>query len=123
MRITALMAAVSAVALSSAAMAQDSFTIGLSNGFVGSEWRTQMIAEAEAAAAAWADRGVTVDVVVQSANVDVQGQIGHVRNFINQGVDAIEESTVPGDSTSAVLHAGTSLELGFKQITQLAEHA
>jgi ribose transport system substrate-binding protein len=75
-------------AMTSAAQAED-FTIGLSNGWVGSEWRTQMIAEAEAAAAAWAGEGVTVKTVVQSANVDVPGQIAHVRNFINQGVDAI----------------------------------
>ena len=66
-----------------------SFTIGLSNGWVGSEWRTQMIDEAKAAAAKWQDEGVEVKVIVQSSNVDVQGQIAHVRNFINQGVDAI----------------------------------
>ena len=30
-----------------------SFTIGLSNGWVGSEWRTQMIDEAKEAAAKW----------------------------------------------------------------------
>jgi len=66
-----------------------SYTIGLSNGWVGSEWRTQMIDEAKAAAAKWQEKGVEVNVVVQSANVDVQGQIAHVRNFINQGVDAI----------------------------------
>ncbi|ADO41623.1 substrate-binding domain-containing protein [Ketogulonicigenium vulgare] len=83
------LAAVSVIALSSAAYAQDSFTIGLSNGFVGSEWRTQMIEEAQAAAAAWGEQGVNVEVIVQSGNVDVQGQIGHIRNFINQGVDAI----------------------------------
>lgn len=71
------------------ASAQDSYRIGLSNGWVGSEWRTQMIEEAQAAAEAWSERGVTVEVVVQSANVDVPGQIAHVRNFINQGVDAI----------------------------------
>ncbi len=71
------------------AQAQETFTIGLSNGWVGSEWRTQMIEEAEAAAEAWAEKGVTVEVVTQSANVDVPGQIAHVRNFINQGVDAI----------------------------------
>lgn len=65
------------------------YTIGLSNGWVGSEWRTQMIDEAKQAAAAWKDQGVDVNVVVQSANVDVPGQIAHVRNFINQGVDAI----------------------------------
>ena len=66
-----------------------SFTIGLSNGWVGSEWRTQMIDEAKAAAAKWQKEGVEVKVIVQSSNVDVQGQIAHVRNFINQGVDAI----------------------------------
>ncbi|MEH6452403.1 MAG: hypothetical protein V7782_05100, partial [Psychromonas sp.] len=37
----------------SSASAED-FTIGLSNGWVGSEWRTQMIEEAEIAAKAWA---------------------------------------------------------------------
>ncbi|MDJ0856693.1 MAG: ABC transporter substrate-binding protein [Desulfobacterales bacterium] len=65
------------------------YTIGLSNGWVGSEWRTQMIDEAKAAADKWKARGVEVNVIVQSANVDVQGQIAHVRNFINQGVNAV----------------------------------
>lgn len=84
-----------AIALGTAALlvgtaqAQQSFTIGLSNGWVGSEWRTQMIEEAQAAAEAWKEKGVDVEVIVQSNDVDVQGQIGHVRNFINQGVDAI----------------------------------
>jgi ribose transport system substrate-binding protein len=78
-----------AALLAGSAQAQEKFTIGLSNGWVGSEWRTQMIEEAQAAAAAWKEKGVDVEVVVQSNDVDVQGQIGHVRNFLNQGVDAI----------------------------------
>lgn len=86
---TILLAAGVLAGLSGVAHAQQKFTIGLSNGWVGSEWRTQMIEEAQEAAAAWAAHGVEVEVVVQSANVDVQGQIGHVRNFINQGVNAI----------------------------------
>lgn len=89
MRKATILVALAAAGLASTAYGQESFTIGLSNGFVGSEWRTQMIEEAQAAAAAWADEGVEVNVVVQSGNVDVQGQIGHIRNFINQGVDAI----------------------------------
>ena len=71
------------------AQAKDSFVIGLSNGWVGSEWRTQMIDEAEAAAKAWAAKGITVKTIAQSATVDVPGQIAQLRNFINQGVDAI----------------------------------
>ncbi|WP_435103614.1 ABC transporter substrate-binding protein [Arhodomonas sp. AD133] len=84
-------AAAAAVAMGgfTAGAAAESYTIGLSNGWVGSEWRTQMIDEAKAAAEAWSQRGVEVDVIVQSANVDVQGQIAHVRNFLNRGVDAI----------------------------------
>jgi len=70
-------------------IAKDSFVIGLSNGWVGSEWRTQMIDEAEAAAKAWEKKGVTVKTIAQSANVDVPGQIAQIRNFINQGVNAI----------------------------------
>jgi ribose transport system substrate-binding protein len=76
-------------AMGTAAEAKDSFTIGLSNGWVGSEWRTQMIDEAEAAAKAWAAKGVTVKTEAQSATVDVPGQIAQLRNFINEGVDAI----------------------------------
>jgi ribose transport system substrate-binding protein len=71
------------------AEAKDTFTIGLSNGWVGSEWRTQMIDEAETAAKAWAAKGVTVKTEAQSATVDVPGQIAQLRNFINEGVDAI----------------------------------
>src|SRR5262245_29854723 len=82
-------AALIAAAMAPAASAKDSFTIGLSNGWVGSEWRTQMIDEAEQAAKAWAQKGVTVKTIAQSANVDVPGQIAQIRNFINQGVDAI----------------------------------
>ena len=46
-------------------------------------------AQAQAAAAAWADKGIGIEVLVQSKNVDVQGQIADVGNFINDGVNAI----------------------------------
>ena len=81
--------AVLGLVLTAAPASAKSFTIGLSNGWVGSEWRTQMIDEAKEAAAKWKDKGVEIKVIVQSANVDVQGQIAHVRNFINQGVNCI----------------------------------
>src|SRR5688572_17933995 len=77
------------VALMSSAAMAESYKIGLSNGWVGSEWRTQMIEEAQAAAAAWKDKGVDIELVIQSSDVDVQGQVGAVRNMINQGVNAI----------------------------------
>ncbi len=89
-KITAIaLSAVAGVAISASLASADDFKIGLSNGWVGSEWRTQMIEEAQAAAAAWKEKGHNVEVVVQSANVDVPGQIAHIRNFIAEGVNAI----------------------------------
>ncbi len=87
--ITALVAAAGLVAAAAYSAQAADYKIGLSNGWIGSEWRTQMIDEARQAAASWKARGVEVEVVVQSTNVDVPGQIAHVRNFMNEGVDAI----------------------------------
>lgn len=89
-KLTAIaLSTVAALAVSAFTASAADFKIGLSNGWVGSEWRTQMIEEAQAAAAKWKEKGHNVQVVVQSANVDVPGQIAHVRNFISEGVDAI----------------------------------
>ncbi|BCH34245.1 sugar ABC transporter substrate-binding protein [Mesorhizobium sp. L-8-10] len=89
-KLTALaLSTAAAIAVSVFSAEAKDLKIGLSNGWVGSEWRTQMIDEAKAAAAAWGDKGQKVEVVVQSANVDVPGQIAHIRNFISEGVDAI----------------------------------
>lgn len=90
LKITAIaLSSVAALAISAFSVSAADYKIGLSNGWVGSEWRTQMIEEAQAAAAAWKEKGHNVEVVVQSANVDVPGQIAHVQNFINEGVNAI----------------------------------
>jgi ribose transport system substrate-binding protein len=67
----------------------ESYRIGLSNGWIGSEWRTQMIEEARAAAAAWKNRGVDIELVVQSSDMDAQAQVAVVRDFINSRVQAI----------------------------------
>ena len=66
-----------------------SYTIGVSNGFISSEWRTQMLQNMEEVAAELSEQGTEIDLVVESANVDVQGQIQQIQNLINRGVDAI----------------------------------
>lgn len=65
------------------------YTIGVSNGFIGSEWRTQMIRQIEAVTEELAEQGIEIELVIESANVDVQGQIQQVQNLLNRGVDAI----------------------------------
>jgi ribose transport system substrate-binding protein len=65
------------------------FVIGVSNGWVGSEWRSQMVDDVQRAAEAYKTQGLVSKVVVQSTDVDVQGQIAQIKNFITMGVDAI----------------------------------
>ncbi|SDL30106.1 ribose transport system substrate-binding protein [Nonomuraea maritima] len=65
------------------------YTIGLSNGFVGSEWRTQMVEGLQAAFAEYQKQGAVDELVVESADTDVNGQIQQIRNLINRDVDAI----------------------------------
>jgi ribose transport system substrate-binding protein len=79
---------VSALLLLGFAFAQD-YTIGVSNGFISSEWRTQMLKNMEEVAASYADQGINIELVIESANVDVQGQIQQIQNLVNRGVDAI----------------------------------
>ena len=71
------------------AAAAGPFTIGISNGFVGSEYRTQMIADIEEAASEYQEAGTLEELVLENADTDVNGQIQQVRNLINAGVDAI----------------------------------
>ncbi len=65
------------------------FLIGVSNGFVDSEWRSQMISDLQSANAQHMKQGLTKDLVIVSSDVDVQGQAQQIRNLINRGVNAI----------------------------------
>jgi len=78
--------------------AQDTYTIGVSNSFVGSEWRTQMIQQIEDVAAEIEESmGIDIELVIESADTDVSGQVQQIENLLNRGVDAIIIN--PGDQT------------------------
>jgi len=78
--------------------AQESYTIGVSNNFVGSEWRTQMIQQIEDTAAEIEENmGIEIELVIESADTDVSGQVQQIENLLNRGVDAIIVN--PGDQT------------------------
>jgi ribose transport system substrate-binding protein len=74
------------------------FTIGVSNSFVGSEWRTQMIQNIEGVVAEYNAAGIEVELVVESADTDVAGQQQQIQNLVNRGVDAIIIN--PGDQSA-----------------------
>jgi ribose transport system substrate-binding protein len=71
------------------------FTIGISNPFISSEYRTQMIAELQEVNKEYMDKGITTDLVIESADTDVPGQIQQLQNLMAKDVDAILVN--PGD--------------------------
>jgi ribose transport system substrate-binding protein len=71
------------------------FTIGISNPFISSEYRTQMIQELKDVNEEYKAKGITNDLVIESADTDVAGQIQQLQNLISKNVDAILVN--PGD--------------------------
>ena len=83
------------VATATTGTAGKKFTIGISNPFISSEYRTQMIQELTDTNKEYKDQGITNDLVIESADTDVPGQIQQLQNLISKGVDAILVN--PGD--------------------------
>ncbi|HET9494384.1 MAG TPA: substrate-binding domain-containing protein [Chloroflexia bacterium] len=75
--------------------AEGPFTIGISNPFISSEYRTQMIQELIDVNKEYMDQGITTELVIESADTDVPGQIQQLQNLISRNVDAILVN--PGD--------------------------
>lgn len=71
------------------------FTIGISNPFISSEYRTQMIDELIEVNQEYMDQGLTNELVIESADTDVAGQIQQLQNLMAKNVDAILVN--PGD--------------------------
>jgi ribose transport system substrate-binding protein len=72
--------------LGSAALAQDGYTIGVSNTVQGNGWREEMICAIKAQALA---SGKVASLNIAHRNTDAAGQLEDIRNLISAGVDAI----------------------------------
>ncbi|PSK96494.1 monosaccharide ABC transporter substrate-binding protein (CUT2 family) [Murinocardiopsis flavida] len=88
------------------------FTIGVSNGFIGSEWREQMLATLQKDFDEYKSDGVVDELVVESADVDVNGQIKQIRNLIKSDVDAIIVN--PNSPTALDKVFGEAADQGIK---------
>ncbi len=87
------------------------FTIGISNPFISSEYRTQMIEELIAVNQEYMDQGLTTELVIESADTDVAGQIQQLQNLIAQDVDAILLN--PGDVSGLNATLQEALDAGI----------
>lgn len=94
------------------------FKIGISNGFVGSEYRTQMIDDIKEAAKEYQDAGELEELVMENADTDVNGQIQQIRNLIKADVDAIIVDPNSGSALDAVFKEATDQGIKVYAIDQ-----
>ena len=87
--------ATEAPATQAAGAKEPPYTIGISNPFISSEYRTQMIDELIATNQEYMDQGLTNELVIESADTDVAGQIQQLQNLMAKDVDVILVN--PGD--------------------------
>lgn len=65
------------------------YVVGVSNGFIGNGWRTQMINSIELLGENYKGRGLIKELIIQNAGLDVNNQIAQIRNLINAEVDLL----------------------------------
>ena len=87
------------------------FTNGVSNSFVGSEWRTQMTQNFEDTVAEFNAAGTQLNLLVESADTDVPGQQQQIQNLVNAGVNAIIIDT--GDQSGLNLDLEDAVSQGI----------
>ncbi len=94
----------------------ESLTIGVSNSFVSSEWRTQMLANMEDVAAELSEAlGIDIQLVIESEDTDAAGQEQQILNLINRGVDGIIVN--PGDAEALRLTLEDAVAQGIPVIS------
>ncbi|MEJ2710333.1 MAG: substrate-binding domain-containing protein, partial [Anaerolineales bacterium] len=79
--------------------------IGLSNGYFGTDWRTQDIGVAEQVFQEEIDKGVIgpgSELKIQHAGADTNQQIQQIRNMINEGVDVLMVNANSATALNAV---------------------
>jgi branched-subunit amino acid transport system permease len=102
-----------AAAQPTSAPAGKKFTIGISNPFISSEYRTQMIQELIDVNKQYMDKGITNELVIESADTDVAGQIQQLQNLINPGV-------VAAGQTLVIISGGKGIDLSAGAVVTLS---
>jgi len=97
------------------------FTIGVSNAFVGSEYRTQMIEDLQVVFDELKASGLVDELVMENADADTNGQIQQIRNLINAGVDAIIVDPSSSSALDAVFSEATGQGIKVYAVDQAVD--
>jgi ribose transport system substrate-binding protein len=86
------------------ALAAEPITLGLSNGYFGTEWRDQMIDASQKQFAMYQAQGMAHKLIVQQAGPDTAAQIQDVRNMIRSRVNVIMIDANSATALTGVIH-------------------
>lgn len=98
--LTAVSAASVMIAMAGGAIAQEQYTIGVSNTVQGNGWREEMICAIKAEALA---SGEVASLNIAHRNTDAAGQLEDIRNLIQAGVDAIVVNPASPEAINAAV--------------------
>ncbi len=104
-----------------ASTSEGPWTIGVSNAFVGSEYRTQMIEDIQTVFDEYKQQGLVDDLILENADADANGQIQQIRNLINKGVDVIIVDPNSSTALTAVFKEATDQGIKVYAIDQAVE--
>ncbi len=90
--------------LGGVAVAQEQYTIGISNTVQGNGWREEMICAMKAQAL---DSGLVSSLNIAHRNTDAAGQLEDIRNLIQAGVDAIVVNPANPEGVNAAIKEAT----------------
>lgn len=91
-------------AAAAGARAAEPITIGLSNGYFGTEWRDQMIDSSKKQFAMYQADGLTGKLIIQQAGPDTAAQIQDVRNMIRSRVNVLMIDANSATALTGVIH-------------------
>lgn len=77
--------------------------IGVANGYIGNNWRTQMINDVRATAKPYEQAGIVKRLVIANANNNLSEQISQIHNMISEGVNAIIVDAVSPKALGGVI--------------------
>lgn len=100
---TLLLLTVAAMMMGFSGCSDNKIVIGVSNGYVGNNWRNQMLEDLQSQFEQYKDEGLVDELIIKNAGLDVDDQIEQIRSLIEMDVDLLMIDPNDEDKLSDVI--------------------
>lgn len=100
---TLLLFTVAAMMMGFSGCSDNKIVIGVSNGYVGNNWRNQMLEDLQSQFEQYKDEGLVDELIIKNAGLDVDDQIEQIRSLIEMDVDLLMIDPNDEDKLSDVI--------------------